>query len=381
MKILHMMLSNFYIDNYNYQENILPRQNKNDGHEVLIIASTETFISNITLGYICPGQYLNEDGIKVKRVAYRWIPSKFLQRKIRSYVDIYKMICDFSPDVIMFHGVASLELLNASKYKKNNPNTKLYVDSHSDYNNSGKSFLSRYILHKKIYKYFLTKALPNIDKVFYLSYETKKFLEEVYCVPEYSLEYLPLGGIIVNDELRKKNREKILLSLNLKSTDILFMHSGKMDKDKRTLDLIKAFSATNGGNLSLIIIGSMTDDVKRKSFTLINKDPRIQYLGWKNSNELIEYLSACDLYVQPGGQSATMQNALCCGSAAALYPHESHKYLLGDSVFYIESAEDMKDLFEQIARDPEILEDKRKMSFELAKEKLDYKKIAARLYE
>ena len=60
---------------------------------------------------------------------------------------------------------------------------------------------------------------------------------------------------------------------------------------------------------------------------------------------------------------------------------KSHKYLLGDSVFYIETVDDMKDLFELIAKNPQILEEKRRISFKIAQEKLDYKKLAARLYE
>lgn len=43
MKILHFCLSCFYIDNYDYQENQLVRVNVEDGHDVLVVASTETY--------------------------------------------------------------------------------------------------------------------------------------------------------------------------------------------------------------------------------------------------------------------------------------------------------------------------------------------------
>lgn len=381
MKILHMMLSNFYVDNYNYQENIFPRQNKADGNEILIIASTETYLNDNYLEHVLPSEYLNDDGIMVKRLNYRNFPIKLLKYKIRSYVGVIKAIEDFNPDIILFHGTCGLEIINVAMYKKKNQNVKFYVDSHEDFNNSAKNFLSKNILHKIIYNYSLNKALPYIDKIFYVNYEAKIFLQKMYNIPESILEYLPLGGNIIKDELRRKKRETIRSILNLSPTDLLLFHSGKMCKAKRTIDIIKAFSATNANNLVFVFVGSMTDDVKYEVLPLVNKDSRIHYLGWKSAEELQDYLCASDLYVQPGGQSVTMQNALCCGSAAALYPHESHKYLLGDSVFYVETVEDMKDLFEQIAQDPSILEKKRNMSFELAKEKLDYKQLAARLYE
>jgi len=44
MKILHLKLSNFFIDGVSYQENMLPRQNFKYGHDVKIIASAETYI-------------------------------------------------------------------------------------------------------------------------------------------------------------------------------------------------------------------------------------------------------------------------------------------------------------------------------------------------
>jgi len=381
MKILHMMLSCFYIDNYNYQENLLPRMNKIDGNDVLIVASTETFVENMRLGYLNPGEYYNNDGIRVVRVPYNWFPLNPIKHKIRSYKNIDKILEEFKPDIILFHGACAWELINVSRYKSKNSNVKLYIDSHEDFNNSANNILSKYILHKIFYKKIIQRTLPYIDKIFCVGYECFAFLKEMYDVPDNMMEFYPLGGIILDENIRNLKRQKIRASLNMTDSDLLLVHSGKMDKNKKTADIVDAFIGTKAKNLVLVIIGSMTEDVEHKLIPLIEKNPNLHYLGWKKSEELIDYLCASDLYVQPGGQSATMQNALCCGSAAALYPHESHKYLLGDSVFYIESIEDMKNLFEQIALDPEILEKKRSQSFELAKEKLDYKKLAARLYE
>ena len=100
MKILHIMLANFYIDNYNYQENVLPKQNFKDGHDVLILASTETYLFNNKLGYVEPKEYINEDGIKVKRIDYNFpFIGRFLKSKIRSYKNTYKIIREFSPNM------------------------------------------------------------------------------------------------------------------------------------------------------------------------------------------------------------------------------------------------------------------------------------------
>jgi hypothetical protein len=76
-----------------------------------------------------------------------------------------------------------------------------------------------------------------------------------------------------------------------------------------------------------------------------------------------------------------MQNAACCGAALALYPYSSHQYLFHHAVFYVENEADMEVLLKKAAADPGILEEKRKQSFAVAEETLDYVKLAARLYQ
>ena len=68
MRILHLCLSCFYIDDAGYQENHLVRQHVADGHEVLVIASTEIFDGKGGLGYAEPGSYIGSDGAKVIRI-------------------------------------------------------------------------------------------------------------------------------------------------------------------------------------------------------------------------------------------------------------------------------------------------------------------------
>lgn len=381
MRIVHLMLSCFYIDKYNYQENVLPRQNKLDGHDVRIIASTETFVDNMQKGYLQPGSYVNEDGIPVTRLPYRKIINHFIARKLRIYPNVSQLLENFSPDVIFCHGIQTFEIKTLINYKKNNPAVKLYVDSHSDFNNSATGFFSKKILHGIYYKWLIKKALPSLDKILCIHYESIVFLEKMYKIPRNSLVLYPLGGEILEDNIRNDKRGKMRNLLNIKKDDILLVHSGKMDKGKRTEEIIRAFCNTSRDNLKLVLIGSLAEDIENSVKEHLAEDKRINFAGWKKPNELVDYLCAGDLYVQPGSQSATMQNALCYGCAAALYPHESHKYSLGDRVFYIDTAEDMEQLFEKISRNRALLEEKRALSFEYAKSTLDYKKLAALLYE
>lgn len=379
MNILHISLASSFTYGLNYQDNILSNINRADGNNVMVISNCSKFINGVLVDTDEENITLS-NGIKLLRLKYDYIHSKFVSSKIRSVSRLMEVLQCFSPDIILHHGLASYELMNVALYKKQHPHIRFYADSHADYHNSATNLLSKYILHKVIYKYFLYKALPYIDKIFYVGYEAMPFIKELYNIPDEKLEYYPLGGVIPDPGTRANNNIVFRKTNNIPINDIIIMHSGKMDQKKRTLDVVSAFHNVYEPHLHLILIGTMTDDVKEEVMPIINSDIRILYLGWESGDELLSSLCACDLYVQPGSQSATMQNALCCGAAAALYPHKSHTYLLGDSVFYIQTIYDMIDLFQKVSNDKRILEDKRRQSFEIAQKRLDYKVLAARLY-
>lgn len=374
------MLANFYIDGYNYQENLLPKMNKLDGNEVKIIASTVTYINNKTLGFLEPKKYINEDGIEVIRVPYvKYLP-RFLNTKIRIYKNLKENIEEFEPDIIFFHGLGGYALISVAKYIKIHPNVRLYADCHGDPSNTATTWLSKNILHKCINRSIVKCSLPFIEKILCISYEAMVLAKKLYDLPDDSLELFPLGGIIPEENERKRIRRKIRNEFDLGDENILIIHTGKLDKKKRTIDLLKAFIECDEKKLRLFIVGSLLDDIANDVRYLVNKDKRISFLGWKNGDELLNLLCASDLYIQPGGQSATMQNAACCGNALALYPHKSHKILMEDTVFYIKSIQDMKKLFYEITLDSNLLDNKRKESFNLAKIKLDYAWQAKRIY-
>ena len=102
MKILHVCLAAFYIDNYGYQENILPKMHSIQGHNVEILASTETYLNGNEMKYLEPSTYKNEDGIKVTRVPYVNIITNFITRKLRVYKGVQKHLDNFKQQINIF---------------------------------------------------------------------------------------------------------------------------------------------------------------------------------------------------------------------------------------------------------------------------------------
>lgn len=379
MKILHICIASNYTEGMTYQENILPDQNARDGNEVTVISNCSKFEYGAIVA-ASPEDKILSNGIRLIRLPYDKIIGSTITNKVRKITPLYQCIQEQAPNVILFHCVCGMEILTVARYKKAHPQVRLYVDSHADANNSAHSWLSLNVLHKIFYKYLLKRALPYIDKLFYISPEGKDFLSENYSVSENEMEFYPLGGIVFDNDAYYEKRARIRTQLELDDDDILLVHSGKLDELKRTEDILKAFAAAPSTKMKLVVIGSIPENMVERLEPLIAEDERVDYVGWKNAEELMDYLCACDMYLQPGSQSATMQNAMCCRCALMLYPHKSHIPYLNENGFYVKTVEDMINVFSEISLHPKQLYEMSNRSLKIAKGMLDYKELAARLY-
>lgn len=381
MRILHLCLACYYIDGYKYQENILPRLNKQDGHDVLILASTETFVDNKNLGYVEPSEYVTEYGVPIHRLPYRKILNQTITTRIRLYRSLYEEIEAFAPDVIMSHDLCYLSVLDVIRYMKKHPQVKLYADTHTAAYNSGRNWVSLNIQHRILYRSWIQKALPYVRKYFYIGSSEGEFSVQNYGVPKEKMEFYPLGGIIPKPQVYEENRKKRRDELGLQEGEMLFVHSGKLDALKRTEELLKAFSSVPGLKARLIVIGSIPDDMQSTLQPLISADDRISYLGWKSGDDLLEYLCACDLYLQPGSVSATLQNAICCGCAVVAYPHVNYTDYKYDCFIWVNDEKEMREAFQSLETGECDLIKLRRNAETCARELLNYDVLAKRLYE
>jgi 1,2-diacylglycerol 3-alpha-glucosyltransferase len=380
MKIAHLCLSNFYIDGYSYQENELVAQNVADGHTVTVVASTETFGKNQCLTYCKPGSYLGSDGAIVIRVPYSSFLPKVVMKKLRMHRNIYKLLMDLKPDVILFHGTCGWELFAAAQYKRINPNIKFYVDSHEDFNNSARTFISKWILHYFYYKNIIKYNLKWIEKVLCINLAAVDFLHNFYKIPNNILEFFPLGGNIYSDAEYEKQRNDGRDKFQLSEKNVVFSQTGKMDGTKKLVEALRAFTAVMNPHWRFIIAGVVQSDIKSLVEELIANDSRIQYLGWLSSQDLAGLLCAADVYVQPGTQSATMQMSLCCRCVVVIDDVPSHQPFMNDNGWLINEAQSLETIFTEIGLNEAKLPSMSKNSATIASELLDYKKLAARLY-
>lgn len=371
MKVIHLCPSGPFNEFMSYHENILAKLMVTLGFEVTLITSRYDFLDGEVVR-VDKIDKLTEDNYRLIRLDYFLGFAKTTATKIRRLIGLTNLLEEIKPDLVWFHGIQSVDLLNIAKYKKKYPKTIIIADSHADKYNSGLKFFSRTFLHRILYKNIILRSISSIDKLIAISLDSQQFLIDHYGIKPNIIEIFPLGGEVLQDEISLKFRKKIRSELGVSENEIVYLHTGKLDQKKLTLELISAFKKAKSNKSNLYIIGSIGNDIKDTFFNSISNENRIYYLGWKNYPELKEYLHACDVYIQPGGQSATMQQAACCGCAVALQENSSHKYIFGKSAFYINSENEIIDLITSLESNRNKLFTMKSNVFKHAKEKLNY---------
>lgn len=302
MNITHICLASFYIDEGSYQENLLPRFHARMGHNVTIIASPDVFSKAGDL--ICgdaPKIYTNSDGIPVQRIQYKF---KFFDRKLKRFINLYKHLDASKPDVIFIHGCQFLDIRKVIKYLEKSPSVRVFVDNHADFSNSAKNFLSKYFLHRILWRFCAQLISPYVEKFYGVLPSRVEFLKNEYKIPISKIDLLLMGAD--DDLVNKYNKESIYLStrdrFNVKKNDFLIVTGGKIDSAKRdTLNLMKAVASLENKKVRLLIFGSLAENIKHEFNELLCSN--ITYIGWVSPEESHVIFNAADLVSFPGRHS------------------------------------------------------------------------------
>ena len=312
MKIV--MICDLFLENLNYQENLLAKYYVKNGHDVVIVSSTFSSVFDYVNNSNKRGEALETFHLGFKIIKRHY--SLNILNRFRRLEGVYKILKSENPDLIFVHGI-HLNLREAINYKiKINKNCKVIFDYHGDFSNSAKNWLSIQILHKIVWKQFLYLYLKKVDKIFYVTPFSAKFLNELYSISYDDMDLLYLGADV--DLINKKKSENIRNLIRSKflinKTDLVIFSGGKLTPTKKTELLIKAFLKLNNKKTHLFIIGDSSEkDLKYKHELLeqSKNNNRIHFIGWLSSSNVYDYMSASDLAVYPSSQSVLWQQSIC----------------------------------------------------------------------
>ncbi len=336
MKVVHVCLSNFFIDNYSYQENMLPKFHKKAGYDVEVIASLFTFDEHGKTAYLAKGgSYLNEYGIPVTRLEYA-APTK-LYKKLRRYVGLEEALEKAAPDVLFIHCCQFLDISVVVKYLKKHPDVKVFVDNHADRFNSGKNALSMNILHKIIWKSCAHRILPYTSRFYGVLPARVDFLREVYKLPADKCELLVMGADddVVEKQRTPEIREEMRKKYGIGDGDVFVVTGGKIDGNKKEIiDLMRAVNMSGRQNLKLGIFGAVVPSLQAAFDEQLSD--RVQYTGWKSPEEIYRDFAAADIVAFPGLHSVLWENAVAFGKPCIFryIPGFTHVDLGGNCLFF-----------------------------------------------
>lgn len=379
MRILHVCLSNFFIDDRAYQENELVSEHVRQGHDVLVLASTQVHDDFGKRSFCQSGEYETSDGAKVIRLPYHPLIPHYLARSLRVHRGVYDIVRGFKPDAILFHGLNAWELVTVARYVKLHPQVVFYADTHTDAINSARSFVSKWILHVGFYRPILHRALPQIRKILCISTITADFARDIYGVPEEKLEFYPLGGHPVADEEYGRRREVKRREMGIGEEEVVFVQSGKQSGPKYLKEALEAFARVPDPRFRFVIAGLLMDEIKDDIEPLVDADSRVTFLGWQKPDDLADLLCAADVYVQPGRQSSTMQTSMCCHCAVVLENLPSHALYVDGNGWLLDDPIEIEAVFEEISANKVNLQDMKSRSVAFARERLDYSLLADRV--
>lgn len=365
MRIIHICLSSFYIDNYGYQENMLPKYHVKLGYEVMVLASLVSFNQH---GEQCilpmSSDYISSDGYKVKRIDYR--NRKKYNLLLRRYHGVYSCLKDFSPDIIFIHGASFWDIHKVAQYVKERRNQgaeiQVFVDNHADWVNSGRNWLSLNILHKIIWRRCHQVIEPYTSKFYGVLPIRCEFLKQVYNVPSNKVELLLLGvDDIALDNLRKNvNRYEYLEQLGIDSSHFIICTGGKLDDKKNTMQLIEAIKMEPFNSIDLLVFGTMDKEYEEKMKSLLN-NRNIHFLGWQSQIDINKIFLISDLAVFPGTHSVLWEQAVGCGIPCIFQRWKGIEHLdIGGNCIFLENGKNVKEIYRNLY---EIIYDKNYYNF------------------
>lgn len=378
MKITHLCLAGTITDGWTYQENLISKYHKKLGLEVSIITSNWIFDNNHKAIKAPESDYYNSDGIRIIRLQIKNKDS--LDYKFKRYSGVSEALENLAPDILFIHGCQFLDIQVIVKYLKKNRSVRLYIDNHADFSNSATNFLSRYILHGIIWKYYAHMIEPYAIKFYGVLPARVEFLKNVYKLPAEKVELLVMGvddelaASALSEETRKETRDRYGIGID----ELLIVSGGKIDKAKwQTLLLMDAFNNLCNENAKLIIFGPIVDELKEEVLSKCND--KVQYIGWLNSKDSTNLFGAADLVVFPGRHSVFWEQVAGLGipMICKYWDGTTHVDVGGNVVFLKEDSQnEIEQVLNSIIGNREVLQEMKTIAQTKAKRFFSYYEIA-----
>lgn len=310
------MLCDFFNEDLEYQENLLVKYYAKHGHQVVVVTSTFESVFDYYADRhdsSWPARTYEASGTKIIKLRYRYN----ILNRLRAFSRIDTILSDEAPDLIFVHDIM-LNFPECVRYVRSHPDSRMIMDYHADYSNSGKNALSLKLLHGVFRKWFLDRARPYLSKIFPIVPAGATFLHEIYGIPHADMELLPLGADtdLANEIRKTSTRHDLRKHFGITDQDIVIFTGGKLTPAKRTELLFQAMSSLKEFSVHIVVVGDASNEhtsYKEELQHMADGCTNIHLVGWLGRQQIYSHLAMSDLAVFPASQSILWQQAIAMG--------------------------------------------------------------------
>ena len=380
MRILNIAMNAPFTEGYSYQDNLLPEYQQKLGHSVTLVTGLSSRDEKGNAIKVIPCDKILNNGVRLIRLA----TGNRINKILGYYPKILNLITEIQPDVIFIHGLCNLIPIQAIKYKNDHPKTILVADNHQDKKNSLYNkfpFNLLFIIWKKGWN----RWIKHFNHIYGTTSWRRDFAIELFGIPKAKADPLLLGVDVDNLSTdREYVRNQIRNKLDIPKDAFVFIHGGKMCSNKKTIEIIQAFSNNRDSNIRLILFGSVSDDIEEGFKNLIQLDRRIKYIGFIESKYVHKFYYASDFALFPGLHSVLWEEAIGCGLPGIFqtYSANDHTNICGNSISMSPDADvnDIYDIINNILNSTELYSEMKENALKASRH-LSYYEIAKKSIE
>lgn len=319
MKIVHV--TSYFKENMAYHENYLTVGHKELGNEVSLITSNVEYEFNVNKENRVHEYGVSDyKGVTIHRIHYYFeIKNHFVWfRGLKKKLELIQ------PDIIFYYDQDPC-LFTCIRYVKKHGG-KLCILGHSSYENSMHSLFGRpyqKVLWRTI-DFFVQKYF---DAFICNSPESVTFTREIFRIDDEKLHLVSLPGDTSLTKNYEQLRKTVRNELGIGDDEIAFFHTGKLPEEKKTKEVLTAFTECRDDRFKLFVVGDVVVSFKPILDKYCIRDGRIKYLGWKQAEELKRLFIGGDILLQPGSLSNTFIEAICCRLPVVLLDTPQGRFL------------------------------------------------------
>lgn len=362
MKILNIVLEGLFDVSQSYHENNLIRAQILDGNDVYILASTRKSRAGNNKYKECSEKIYGSGTLIRKELKNK----RFLALGKLIDADIDEIIEQISPDLIILHGISSLIIKRVYNYKKKHQDVIVFAINHLD-----DIIFDLKKFKNKLYRFKFASINKKygscIDGLYGVTNGRVTFLREKLGFPNRNIKLTVMGGFTqeVNPTLVTID-EKI----HKEENRFYFYTGGKLDRHKKIVEIVTAFSRLKDANIRLVLFGNIEKSCKEEVASILENDTRIIQLGWLDQTNISYLISELDCAFFPGQHSVLWEQILLQGKTGVFgqYKGMEHIFMYGNSIgIALDSSTD--DMFMLMAN---IIDDKNGIFSNAKKNAIEY---------